>query len=36
MFDTKRKKRNRVLWTIISIMVIFSMLIWTIGAIMSF
>ena len=32
MFQAKRSKQNRIFWAIISVMVIFSMVIWTIGA----
>jgi hypothetical protein len=31
MFDTKRSKRIRVAWAIVSLMVIFSMVIWSVG-----
>lgn len=32
MFEAKRSKRSRIFWAIVSVMVIFSMVIWTIGA----
>jgi len=31
MLDLKRKKRIRIIWAIISLMVIFSMVAWTVG-----
>jgi hypothetical protein len=31
MFDPKKNKRIRVIWAAVSLMVIFSMLIWSIG-----
>lgn len=31
MFENKRKKRYKIFWAIISLMVILSMVVWTIG-----
>lgn len=31
MFDDKRKKRIRVVWAVISLLVILSMILWSVG-----